>query len=216
MVFEHLEHKSALIIGPPRSEKAIFAEQFLVDGFKNNELGVYILTNDFPESIVGKMRNMHGIGNFHVESGLLKIIDCYSSFIGVPKTETDTVKSVSSPQALSEISITMGKVMNNNARVVLDSATTLLLQNPFSMIEKFFQAMIGKVRVYNSTFFMLLEEGTHDPQQIAVLESLTDITVHFRAEGASKFIEIKDSVMDRKIPYVVDANRLVFKEMVEA
>lgn len=216
MIFDYLEHKSALVIGPPRSEKLLFAEQFLVDGFKSNELGVYIITNDFPESVVSKIRNVHGLGNFHVESGLLKIIDCYSSFIGVPKPETDTVKNVSSPQSLSEISIALGKVMTNNARVVLDSATTLLLHNPFEMVEKFFQSLIGKIRVYNATFFIILEEGTHDPRQIAVLESLTNATVYFRGESKNKFLEIKDASVDRKIPYTVGASGLALREMVEA
>lgn len=216
MLFDYLENKSALIIGPPRSDKLLFAEQFMVEGFKKNELGIYIINNDFPESIVNKIRDIHGIGNFHLESSLLKIIDCYSTFIGVPKADSDIVKNVSGPQALNEISIALAKILASNSRVILDSATTLLLQNPFNMVEKFFQTLIGKIKVYNSAFFIILEEGTHDARDIIVLESLTNITVYFRGEEDNKFIEIKDSAVHKKIPYAVETNQIVLKELVEA
>ncbi len=216
MLYQYLEKKSALVIGPPRSEKLLFTEQFLVDGFKSNEMGVYIVTNDFPEDVISKIKNVHGIGNFHVESGLMKIIDCYSSFIGVPKAESDTIKNVSSPQALNEISIALGKSISNNSRVVLDSATTLLLQNPFGMVEKFFQSLIGKIKVYNSTILILLDEGTHNERDIAVLESLTNVTICFKSENGNKFIEVRDTVVHKKIPYEVESSGRVLKEMVEA
>ncbi len=216
MIYQYLEKKSVLIIGPPRSEKLLFAEQFLVDGFKNNEQGIYIITNDFPEDVIKKISSVHGIGNFHVESKLMKIIDCYSPFIGVPKSESDTIKNVSGPQALNEISITLGKILTSGSRVILDSATTLLLQNPFDMVEKFFQSLIGKVKVYDSTIFILLDEGTHNDQDIAILESLTNVTVHLRNENESKFVEIRDSIVHKKIPYEIEANKMVLKELVEA
>ncbi len=216
MPYDYLGKKSVLLIGPPRSEKLLFAEQFLVNGFKNNILGIYIITNDFPESVINKMKSIHGIGNFHVESKLLKIIDCYSTFIGVPKQESNIIKNASGPQALNEISIVLSKMLASNSRIVLDSATTLLLQNPFNMIEKFFQVVIGKIKVHNSTFFILVEEGTHDARDIAVLESLTNATVYFREENDHKFIEIKDMSIHKKIPYEASTNGLVFKELVEA
>lgn len=215
MLYDYLRNKSALIIGPPRSEKLLFAEQFLVEGFKNNELGIYIITNDFPENVVNKIKGI-GIGDFHLESKLLKVLDCYSAFIGVPKPESDIIKNISGPQALNEISIVLAKVLSNNSRVILDSATTLLLQNPFSVVEKFFQVVIGKIKVYNSTFFILLEEGTHDARNVAILESLTNITVYFREENGNKFVEIKDAAVHKKIPYEIETNKLIFKELVEA
>lgn len=215
MIYDYLKNKSVLVIGPPRSEKHLFAEQFLAEGFKSSELGIYIITNDFPEDIVKKISAV-GIGNFHIESNLMKIIDCYSNFIGVPKADTDTVKNVSGPQALNEISIALSKLLTNNSRVVLDSGTTLLLQNPFSMLEKFFQAMIGKTKIYNSAFFILLEEGTHDARYVTILESLTNATVYFRSDGENKSIEIKDPTLHKIIPYVAEMNKLVFKELVEA
>jgi hypothetical protein len=162
------------------------------------------------------MKNIHGIGDFHLESGLLKIIDCYSSYIGTPKSESDIIENVSGPQALNEISIALAKLLKKNSSVVLDSGTTLLMQNPFAMIEKFFQVIIGKIKVYSSTFLILLDEGSHPAQDITVMESLTDITVNFKKDGNNKFIEVISSTASKKIPYELETGRLVFKELIEA
>ncbi len=212
--FDYLEKKhSILVIGPPRSEKSILAEQFAIEGIKKGEKALYILTNNFPEDFLGEIS---GIGNFHVESNLIKIIDCYTNFVGVPRQESETTYIVSGPNALNEISIAMSKALKEAPkRVVFDSASTILLHNSISSVERFFQVVIG--RLHNTaTLLILLEEGVHDAKDVAIMESLTSLTIRFKEAGGSKYMELTSMAESRKIDYEAANKRIMIKQPVEA
>ncbi len=212
--FDYLEKKhSILVIGSPRSEKSILAEQFAIEGIKKGEKALYILTNNFPEDFLGEIS---GIGNFHVESNLIKIIDCYTNFVGVPRQESETTYIVSGPNALNEISIAMSKALKETPkRVVFDSASTILLHNSISNVERFFQVVIG--RLHNTaTLLILLEEGVHDAKDVAIMESLTSLTIRFKEAGGNKYMELTSMAESRKIDYEAVNKKIMIKQPVEA
>ena len=211
--FDYLEKKhSILVIGPPRSEKGILAEQFAIEGMKKGEKALYVLTNNFPEDFLSEIS---GIGNFHMESSLIRIIDCYTNFVGVPRGDTDMSYAVSGPNALNEISIAMSKAMKEAPkRIVFDSGSTILLHNSINNVERFFQVLIG--RLHNTAVLMiLLEEGVHDAKDVAVMESLTSLTIRFKEEPAGKYMELSSISENKKIQYEVAGKRIMIKQPVE-
>lgn len=203
---------SILVIGPPRSEKSMFVRQMVVEGFKRGEKAVYILTKDFPEDEIAEIGR--GIGSFHMEKNMIRIIDCYTNFVGVPRPSSEIVSVVSSPAALNEISIALAKVIKeaNPATVVFDSASTILLQNQ-RLYEQFFQVVIGKLKSYSIKSVMILEEGIHSQKEIAVLESLTSATLAFASDGKEKYIEVKGLGSEQRVHYEAEEGRLLFKEL---
>ncbi len=203
---------SILVIGPPRSEKSVFVRQMVVEGFKRGEKAVYILTKDFPEDELEEIGR--GIGSFHMENSMIRIIDCYTNFVGVPRPSSEMVAVVSSPAALNEISIALAKVIKeaNPATVVFDSASTILLQNQH-MYGQFFQIVIGKLRSCSIKSVMVLEEGMHSQKEIAVLESLTSATLIFAGENNEKYIEVKGLGSEQRVHYEAGEGRLLFKEL---
>lgn len=212
-ILDYVQKQSAiLVIGSPRSEKSLFAKQIIMEGFKRGERAVYILTNNFPEDTVAELGK--GIGMFHIEKNMLRVIDCYTNFVGVPRPGSDTTIVVSSPAALNEISIALAKAIKDisPASVVIDSASTILLQSPH-LYEKFFQVIIGKLKSYAIKSIILLEDGIHSQKEIAVLKSLTSATLRFIEENKEKYIEIKGMGTEQRSHYEVQGSKFLFKEL---
>ncbi|MBI2076066.1 MAG: hypothetical protein HYT72_02345 [Candidatus Aenigmarchaeota archaeon] len=212
-ILDYVQKQSAiLVMGPPRSEKSLFVRQMVVEGFRRGEKAVYILTNNFPEDIIAELGK--GIGSFHIEKGMMRIIDCYTNFVGVPRPDNDVTTVVSSPAALNEISIALAKSIKDisPAFVVVDSASTILLQSPH-LYEKFFQVIIGKMRSYSIKSVLLLEEGIHSEKEKAVLESLTSMTLRFIEEGREKYVEIRGMGSEQRSAYEVRDGKLTFMQL---
>lgn len=205
-IFDIVPKKSAiLVIGPPRSEKVIFADQFVIDGLMKDESAVYLVTNNFPEDVVNNMLPF-------VDKRIMnmRLVDCYSIHAGVTKSDEKYVIRTSGPYALNEISIAITKALNDckpPIRVVFNSLSTLLLHNKIGQIEEFLEINIGKLKAKNSTILFVVEEGVHDEKVMSLLSSLTDATIKFNKEERS--IRVTKVGEDKKIKYKLDKNKIV-------
>jgi KaiC/GvpD/RAD55 family RecA-like ATPase len=209
-----LKRNNILVIGSSRSGKGLLAEEFVVDGIKKGEKSLYIMTNNFPEDF---MKDITGIGNFHIENKSIKIVDCYTNFVGVPRQDSEVCYRVSSPTALNEISIAVNKSLKESPkRVVFDSASTIILHNSIGEVERFFRVMTGRLKSYSSTLLILLEEGVHDPKDIAVMESLTSLTVRFKEKNGEKYMEMSTMSGIKTVGYKIENNRMEIKELLKA
>jgi KaiC/GvpD/RAD55 family RecA-like ATPase len=181
---------------------------------KNGEKALYILTSTFPEDFIN---DISGIGDFHIESGLIKIIDCYTNFVGVPRTESNLTYRVAGPNALSEMSIALSKAMQENPkRLVIDSASAILLHNSLNSVERFFQVLIARLRSTSATVLILVEEGVHDPKEVAIMESLTNLTITFKEQNGNKYMETSSVSGTQKIDYEIKDKKLMIKQLIEA
>lgn len=208
MVLHLLPEKSTvLVIGPPRSEKSILANQFLVDGIKKNEGVVYFITNNFPENVLGAV-----LAAF--DKAAMTIIDCYTTYAGISKPSEEFIIRTSGPYALNEISIALTKAMKSMKppiRIVFDSLSTLLLHNKPNEMEEFLEINIGKMKSRGATALLMVEEGVHDPKQLSLLESLTDATLKFSRDERSMVLSTVGE--DRKIKYKLDKNELMVEDV---
>lgn len=197
------ENSMVLVIGPPRSEKSILANQFLIDGIKKNEGVVYFITNNFPENVLGAVLSAF-------DKAAMTIIDCYTTYAGISKPTEEFVIRTSGPYALNEISIALTKAMKSMKppiRIVFDSLSTLLLHNSPGEIEQFLEINIGKMKSKGATVLMMVEEGVHDPKQLSLLESLTDTTLHFNR--GEKLLTLSSGGEERQIKYKLDKNEIM-------
>ncbi len=199
---------SALVIGKPRGEKSLLAQQFLADGMRKNESTLYVVSNTFPESVVDRiLRENNGARNF-------RIIDCYTLHSGIAKSDEDLVLRVSGPYALSEISIALTKLlrsMNGPFRIIFDSLSTLLLHNKLNELQEFLELNITKLKNSDSTIMLLVEEGMHNEKELALLETLTDVTVRFNSD--EKTILYRKVGEEKKIKYKLENNRIALEGM---
>ncbi|MBI2971324.1 MAG: hypothetical protein HYY37_02815 [Candidatus Aenigmarchaeota archaeon] len=197
---------SVLVIGKPRSEKTLFASQFLADGMRMKENSIYVITNNFPEYAVDNiLRQMEG----GIDTPL-KIIDCYTLHAGISKLDESAVTRVSGPYALNEISIALTNVLRSvkpPVRVVFDTISPLVLHNKLSQIEEFMEVNMGKLKAQKSTTLIMVEKGMHDEKELSVLESLTDTTIEF---GTGTLL-IKHPAGEQEVKYKLEGNKILLE-----
>ncbi len=189
------EKSSILLLGPPKSGKTTFGIQFLFEGLKNNEYGVCILTNNFPEDFVKQFERFGNLTPI-LQNGLLRFVDCYSVHVGISKSNTVFIIRVNGPTALSEISIAMSEILrvlpaNSIKRIVIDSISTLLLYNSPSLVLELVQILNGKAKNSNANTVFLVEEGTHSETDIMTLSSIADGVFHMKEINNQNLFEIK-------------------------
>ncbi len=211
------ETTSVLLLGPPKSGKTLLSSKFLFEGLKNNEYGICIITNQFPEKFVEKLS---GFGDLDpiLQNGLLRFVDCYSVHVGIEKGNTMFVIRVNGPTALSEISIAFSEILKNvkrgnKVRVVLDNVSTLLLYNSPNLVAEFVQVINGKAKSAGANPLFIVDEGSHDEKQIATLSSILDVIIHFKEEGTQNYIEIKGlGNRSKKIYYWIKDGKFEFRQ----
>lgn len=207
------EKSSILVLGPPKIGKTTFAMQFLFEGLKNNEYGICILTNDFPEEFSDQLEKLGSLNRI-LQDGLLHFVDCYSKHVGIAKSNTVFIIRVSGPTALNEISLALSQILKampakSNKRVIIDSISTLLLYNSLSMVLELVQVLNGKSKSNNANVLFLVEEGTHKESDIATLTSMTDCVFHFKEENKKNLFEIKGfGLQNLQLYYAIEDGKI--------
>lgn len=197
---------AVLAIGKPRGEKSLFAHQFMEEGIRRKESVIYVVSNTFPENVVQRfVHDASEIRNF-------RIIDCYTLHSGINKTDESMVLRVSGPYALNEISILLTRLlrsMRKPFRIVFDSLSTFLLHNKLSVMQEFLELNIMKLKSSDATILFLVEDGMHDAKELALLETLTDVTLRFNSE--EKVIKYKKIGEEISIKYRLKEDKITIE-----
>ncbi|MEK6958968.1 MAG: ATPase domain-containing protein [archaeon] len=119
------EGRSFLISGGTGTGKTIFAMEFIVNGIKQNEPGIYLTLDERPELIREDMLRFGWNLRKHEDEGLLKIIDGTIAKIGIPSDEEFSLPATGFDldKLLLELMRAIKKVRAK--RVVIDSIPAL-------------------------------------------------------------------------------------------
>lgn len=168
---------NVLAVGPPRSRKQLFAQEFIADGLKAREKILVVLTNSFPEDLVRELQSR--LGSFPVADRLY-LVDCYSRYAGIPVRDEERCVRVSGPSSLREIQSGISRYLELHAlsRTVFYSASPLLMRNTPAAVERFFHAVLGRLRLATN---VLLMDDFHSAEERTVLEQIADTVVPFSA-----------------------------------
>jgi len=200
---------SALVVGPPRSEKEIFAEQFIAENIKSGAEELVILSNNFPEDFLSEVQTF-----FKNSDKKIHFIDCYTRYVGLSKPDTAVTLRVSGPDALNEIAVAsssvLEKIKNRDIGIVMDTASPIIMQNNPRAVHRFLQRFIGRMKKYRSKIVILIEEGMHDQKTMSMLESLTNETIYFKKRGNKRFIEIIKKSGKKRISYTIKNGKIAF------
>ena len=207
------EKSSILVLGPPKSGKTLLGLHFLFEGLQNNEYGVYVVTNSFPEDVMKRFENIGNVDD-SLQNGMLKVVDCYTMYTGVQKGNTLFIIRVSGPTALTEIGIAFTEITkkipkNSKVRVIFDSVSTLLLFNAPKTVETFVQSMNGKIKWFGGTSMFILEEGMHDQKDVTTINSLLDALLHLKKEAEEREIEINGFGVDETVKYSIVNGKII-------
>lgn len=207
------DESSILVLGPPKSGKTLFGLHFLFEGLQNDEYGIYVVTNTFPEDIV-KRFELIGDVDEALESGMLKFVDCYTVYTGVQKKNTVFIVRVSGPTALTEMGIAFSQIIkqipkNRKVRVIFDSVSTLLLYNTPRIVENFVQSMNGRIKGFGATSMFIMEEGMHDQKDVITINSILDALIHLKGDTEEREIEINGFGIDQTVKYSIVNGKII-------
>ncbi|MBU3897136.1 MAG: hypothetical protein KJ697_04365 [Nanoarchaeota archaeon] len=190
---------SILLVGPPGCGKSTISQQFLAEGLKNEEAGLYTTLDIPPEEF---LENIKKFGKVNTKN--LKFIDAYSWRIG----NTSGDFTLTNLANINELNIMMSQIIEEIGpsklkRSVFDSVSTLLLYADPILVVKMMPVIIAKLKAAKFTQILILEEGVHDPKTVATLNYLTDGLIEFKMEEGKRFFRIvrmKDT--DHKMDWV--------------
>jgi hypothetical protein len=130
-------------------------------------IGIYISVNRPSFALIEEMKNR----NIPTEN--MYFVDCASGLMGKQPQELDKTYILSGPSDLTELSITIAKLLqsdrikNNepNTILFLDSVSTFLIYNEANTVARFLHAVAGKVRAANirGVFFSLQDDAMKGP-----------------------------------------------------
>ncbi|MCK5047400.1 MAG: hypothetical protein KAS22_12520 [Candidatus Heimdallarchaeota archaeon] len=189
-----------LIIGPPGAGKEAFALQYMIDGFSEKNNAVFITTDDFPDDIIGKMREMGSDAKPHIDSKQLQFIDAFSYRTGEKiDKEMLTIESV---RDLTSISVILKKQIDTkeNLRLVFNTISTISIYNSGIALLDFIQAQVARLKQRKHSGLLLAHEGMMDEKVIQGIKAFVDGVIEFKAEEDEK------GVLQRKLRIVFAPN----------
>ncbi len=169
-----------LILSPPLSELSIFGLEFLYEGLKRGEPGVYITLDDSPESLRLKALKF-GWPLMNAEKmGLMRWIDVYSINANKYIKSTESIIRIDGPLALTDLSIALSQIqagfhrLAGSYRFFFDSLSTLLLYNRPNTIYRFLQVITSKLKMSRGIGFFTLMKGMHDEKVNVTIRHIMD------------------------------------------
>lgn len=189
-----------LIVGPPGAGKEAFALQYMIDGLTEKNNAVFITTDDFPEDIISKMREMGSDAKPHIDSKQLQFIDAFSYRTG-EKIDRDML-TVENIRDLTGISVLLKKQIDTkeNLRLVFNTVSTISIYNSGIALLDFIQAQVARLKQKKHSGLILAHEGMMEEKVIQGIKAFVDGVIEFKAEEDEK------GVLQRKLRIVFAPN----------
>jgi KaiC/GvpD/RAD55 family RecA-like ATPase len=185
------------LLGPPGMEKAILG-MHLMSSF--HSVNNYVLLDMPPLEAIKKSKE------YNIKLNVNKFIDMYSVQAGIqPNRERDLV--IDGFTALNDLSLELSRLLNSGAKdpmaFYFHSFSTLLLNNQFDSLMKFYQVTSGRIKGSGGIMMMLFEEALHDKTQLSILLRSMDITVRINPLQKGKW-EMSISGVESPIYFTID------------
>jgi len=180
------EGSSILFVGPPGAGKSTVSQQFVQEGLKKKQPGLYTTLDVSPDELREMMKTFGWITN-----GNLTFIDAYSWRLG----KIEGPFTLSNLSNINELNIMISRAIeklkdSKIKRKVFDSVSTLLLYADPNLVVKMMPVIIAKLKKANFTQILILEEGVHDPKTVTTLNYLTDGVIEFKMEEDKRYLRI--------------------------
>ena len=182
--------QSLLLLGPSGVGKTIFCKQFLYNGLVNGEPSVYVTTDESPRELLKSMKSFGFDIEPYLESGMFRIVDCYSWKLG---GESSGEYAVKNPADLAMVSIAIEKARQGleKIRFVLDSVTglTSICNHNVTVFSKFSQIVVARIRLMNASAIFTAAPEAHDSQFMSFLRLTFDGTLEMKEDESGKEIK---------------------------
>ena len=207
-----------MLIGPPMSGKETIVNNIVYKGLKVGDAAVIVTTREPGENVV----DWFDYNNMEIPLDHLGIVDCVTKTLGVPTSDTATIRRASSPVDLTGIGVKISQFleefwMKKNIRktwLCINSLSTILMYSNIQTVFRFLHVFTGRVKAAGAIGIYVVEDGMHDNQAVATLKQLFDGVIEIRQENDNHFI--RTTGMSQKpspwYEYSIEGAELVLKD----
>lgn len=203
-----------LLLGKPGSGIELFAQQFLMQALKNNELAWYFITRDPPSELKREMNNYGWTIEEEEKKGKIELINGYvARFIGSlpPKKLRSLAKKKDLKQGTDVLSKLQDYVTNLDSdkqiRGILDSVSDLIEDQGTNKISNLVKLISSVNRASDSITMILMTKGMHKEETENKLKHNSDVVIELNAE--KKGNEIERELFIEKIRGVTTPSKII-------
>ncbi len=178
----------ALVYGPPFVGKETLAKRFFLEGLRNGEPSVMVVTQESATDLRDDFLANEPAYKEADAAGLARFVDTYSRSIGI-EDATPGIEYVDSLMDLNALSLAVRNVErvivpeHGAYRLIVDSASTLAAYTNAQTTFRFLQVLVGKAKRAGATTMFLLDEGMHQEADVQMFKHLADGAIELKAEG---------------------------------
>lgn len=201
-----------LIITPPIIESRLLGLQFLECNLSKELPGMFISLNDSPEMLKEKGKEYGLSLDSFEKKGMVKWLDGYSAKAKIKAKDTSSIKRISGPVALTDMSIFISNVSgfflkkSKSFASFFDSISVLTLYNSNDTIFRFLGVITAKIKASKGVGFFLLINDMHDPKFVSTVRQMMDGTISIDEEMNIKIISFPKS-LEKSIVEVLKKSR---------
>jgi len=178
-------HSFILLFGEGGTGKSVTLIQAAGAKFSAGEPCVFITFDDSPHSIIDNFKRLGYDVQLAMETGLLRIIDCFSFRTRMPPKPNDAIKVVQNPKdqhALTGIILSTAEGLEGKGSVFIDSLTEFFtLSEPTSTLETIKNWRAELCKTMEITVYASYHVGVKSIDEFAgMLDYLVDGMIDFR------------------------------------
>ncbi len=186
-----------ILYGPPMSGKSQFISKFVVNAILNDEMAIYVTTNETYEQIQNKLQRLNSNIKFPNDNFL--VIDCYSALLSSIRDENlpENVNFTAGPADLNDLSIALRQVFQKFSgkkkpvKFILDSISTFFLYNSRITLGRFLHVVTGWLRQIGIVSLFVVEDGMQDDASVNTIKQFSDGFIQFKSEKQKYKLSIK-------------------------
>ena len=189
-----------LIVGPPGAGKEAFALQYMLDGFTEKNNGLFVTADDFPDDIIGKMKQLGTDPSPFLSAKQLEFIDVFSYRTG--EKVNQGMLAVDNIRDLTGLSVIIKTMIDTKEklRLVVNTISTLSIYNTGIALLDFIQAQVARLKQKKHSGLIIAHEGMMDEKVIQGIKAFVDGVIEFQPS------EDENGVLQRRLRVVYAPN----------
>jgi KaiC/GvpD/RAD55 family RecA-like ATPase len=187
-----------LVNGPAHSGKDLLARLFVLEGLKNGQGALWVITDRTYSTVREEMSALLPSYAEYEKRGVVRYVDLYSRSLGVTEAERGVKLLASNDKALLEQLTAAVNAFSNELkekaqgyRLVFESVSTVTAYLDATATFRFLQPLIGRRKLDRAAGYYELETGMHSEADLQTLEHMMDGSINLKIDQLKTFLSLR-------------------------